>query len=61
MNTRFRLLRRGIRGNGFYCVDTRTGKRTSLHTADEEVAAQLVEAKNIAERQPSLNLQIAKA
>jgi hypothetical protein len=61
MNTRFRLIRRGIRGNGFYCVDTRTGKRTSLHTADEEVAAQVVEARNIAERQPSLNLQIAKA
>jgi len=61
MNTRFRSIRRGIRGNGFYCVDTRTGKRTSLNTTDQDAAKQLVEAKNIAERQPSLNLQIAKA
>lgn len=61
MSTRFRLIRRGIRGNGFYCVDTSTGKRTSLRTDDENVATQLVEARNIAERQPSLNLQIAKA
>jgi integrase len=61
MKTRYRLIRRGIRGNGFYCVDTHTRRRTSLHTTDEEVAAQLVEAKNISERQPNLNLQIAKA
>jgi DUF2075 family protein len=29
MKTRYRLIRRGIRGNAFYCVDTQTGKRTS--------------------------------
>jgi len=42
-------------------VDTRTGKRTSLRTGNEEDACQIVEAKNQAERQPMLNLQIAKA
>src|SRR6267378_4667359 len=61
MKTRYRLIRRGIRGGAFYCVDTRTGKRTSLRTGSEEEARQIVEAKNQAERQPVLNLQIAKA
>ena len=61
MKTRYRLIRRGIRGDRFYCVDTTTGKRTSLHTANEDEAQQLVEAKNNSERQPVLNLQIAKA
>ena len=27
MKTRYRLIRRGIRGGAFYCVDTQTGKR----------------------------------
>lgn len=61
MKTRYRLIRRGIRNNAFYCVDTTTGKRTSLGTADKDTARQIVEAKNQAERQPVLNLQIAKA
>jgi integrase len=61
MKTRYRLTRRGIRGNKFYCVDKATGKRTSLHTSDEEEARQIVEARNQSERQPVLNLQIAKA
>lgn len=61
MKTRYRLIRRGLRGNKFYCVDKRTGKRTSLHTANEEEARQIVEAKNQSERQPVLNLQIARA
>jgi integrase len=42
-------------------VDTTTGKRTSLRTANQEEARQIVEAKNQSERQPVLNLQIAKA
>jgi methionine synthase II (cobalamin-independent) len=42
-------------------VDTQTGKRTSLRTMDDDEAHQLIEAKNNAERQPVLNLQIAKA
>ncbi len=61
MKTRYRLSRRGIRGDRFYCVDTTTGKRTSLRTTNEDDARQIVEAKNKSERQPVLNLQIAKA
>jgi len=61
MNTRFRLIFRGVRGGMYYCVDKNTGKRTSLQTTNEDEARQIVEAKNIAERQPFLNLQIAKA
>jgi integrase len=61
MKTRYRLIRRGIRGGTFYCVDTKTGKRTSLAVHDEDAARQVIEARNQAERQPMLNLQIAKA
>jgi integrase len=42
-------------------VDTTTGKRTSLRTANEEEARQIIEARNQSERQPVLNLQIANA
>jgi integrase len=61
MKTRYRLIRRGIRGDMFYCVDTIARKRHSLHTCNEADARQLIEAKNNSERQPILNLQIAKA
>jgi integrase len=61
MTTRFRLIYRGIRSGMFYCVDKTTGKRTSLQTTDRDTAQQIVDAKNQAERQPVLNLQIAKA
>ena len=61
MKTRFRLIKRGVRGGLFYCVDTLTRKRLSLRTSDEDSARQIVLAKNQAERQPLLNLQIAKA
>ena len=61
MKTRYRLIRRGIRGNAFYCVDTQTGKRISLGTDNEETAEQIIAAKNQAEHQPALNLQIARA
>ena len=61
MKIRYRLIRRGVRGGGFYCVDNKTGKRTSLRTGSEDEASQIIEAKNQAERQPVLNLQIAKA
>src|SRR5882724_1828647 len=61
MKKRYRLLRRRSRGNLYYCVDTKTGSRTSLHTAEEDAAEQIVLARNQAERQPCLNLQIAKA
>jgi len=45
----------------FYCVDKATGKRFSLRTINKDEARQIVEAKNQAERQPLLNLQIARA
>jgi integrase len=61
MKARYRLIRRGIRGGAFYSVDTTTGKRTSLGTSDEDAATRIIAAKNEAERQPVLNLQIAKA
>ena len=61
MKTRYRLIRRGNRGGAFYCVDTQTGKRTSLRVASEDEAHQLIEAKNQSQRQPMLNLQIARA
>ncbi|HEY4246565.1 MAG TPA: hypothetical protein VGM64_06890 [Lacunisphaera sp.] len=61
MKTRYRLTRRGNRGDTFYCVDARTHKRTSLKTSDPKAARRIVEAKNQAEEQPALNLQLAKA
>ncbi|HUA39104.1 MAG TPA: tyrosine-type recombinase/integrase [Candidatus Sulfopaludibacter sp.] len=61
MKTRYRLICRGIRGGAYYCVDTTTGKRTSLGTTNADDAKQIIEAKNNSERQPVLNLQIAKA
>jgi hypothetical protein len=61
MKTRHRLTCRGLRGGKYYCVDTTTGKRASLRMANADEARQLVEAKNNSERQPVLNLHIAKA
>jgi hypothetical protein len=61
MKTRYRLFRRGVRGGVFYCVDAKTGKRTSLQTGIKDEARQVIEAKNQAERQPFINLQIARA
>src|ERR1017187_877584 len=61
MKTRFRLIHRGERGNQFYCVDSETGRRFSLKTKDRDAAEQVVLAKNQSLRQPTLNLQIAKA
>jgi hypothetical protein len=45
----------------FYCMDKTTGKRTSLQTTNRDEAQQVMDAKNQAERQPMLNLHIAKA
>jgi hypothetical protein len=61
MTNRYRLTRRGLRGDTFYCVDRNTGKRTSLKTTDAEEARQLVAAKNQAERLPALNIHLARA
>ena len=44
---RYRLICRGLRGGTFYCVDSRTGKRTSLgKDISEEEAQQIIYAKN---------------
>ncbi|MFI5337029.1 MAG: hypothetical protein ACHQ5A_09615 [Opitutales bacterium] len=61
MKARFRITRRGSRGGTLYCVDSQTGKRASLKTSDPRTARRIVEAKNEAEAQPALNLQLAKA
>src|SRR5580704_10300387 len=61
MNTRYRLIFRSSRGGMYYSVDKTTGKRASLGTTNEDEARQLIEARNQAERQPTLNLHIAKA
>jgi hypothetical protein len=61
MKTRYRLIHRGERGGLFHCVDSETGKRWSLKTRDRDAAEQIVLARNQALRQPTLNLQIAKA
>jgi integrase len=60
MQTRYRSICRGTRGGMFYCVDTETGKRTSLQTANEEHARRIIQSKNEALWQPA-NLQIVKA
>jgi hypothetical protein len=60
MKARYRLTTRGIRGSTFYCVDTQSGKRTSLQTKDRDAAKEIVLAKNQALRKPQLNLQLAK-
>jgi predicted house-cleaning noncanonical NTP pyrophosphatase (MazG superfamily) len=61
MKTHCRLIRRGVRNRAFYCVDTKTDKRASLQTGSEDEARQIIEAKNQAERQPLINLKIARA
>jgi integrase len=61
MKTRYRLIRRNSRGGMYYAVDKTTGKPSSLHTTNEDEAQQIIAAKNNSERQPVLNLQIAKA
>lgn len=61
MKNRYRLVQHGSRGGKFYCKDSLTGKRTTLATTDKDAAQQIVQAKNQAQRQPALNLQIARA
>jgi integrase len=58
MKTRFNLFRRaGV----FYTEDTATGKQTSLRTRVETEAKSLLNARNEAQRQPVLNLHLARA
>src|SRR5271156_2921616 len=58
MKTKSTLFRRG---EMFYMQDSATGKQTSLHTKDETEAKSLLEARNAAQRQPVLNLHLARA
>jgi integrase len=58
MKTRFNLFRRaGV----FYTEDTVTGKQTSLRTKDVTEAKSLLNARNAAQQQPTLNLHLARA
>ena len=45
----------------FYMQDSATGRQTSLRTKDETEAKSLLEARNAAQRQPVLNLHLARA
>ena len=58
MKSKFTLFRRGA---VFYMEDTATGKQTSLRTKDETEAKSLLNARNEAQRQPVLNLHLARA
>jgi len=60
MKQRFRLYRRSCSGR-FYLHDSVTGKQESLGTADRTEAVRLLHSKNEADRQPAINLQIARA
>jgi len=50
-----------LRGETYYSEDTVSGKQTSLRTKAKDVAVRLLNAKNEAEQQPAINLQIARA
>ena len=58
MKTKYTLFRRG---ETFYIQDRATGKQTSLRTMDETEARRLLDARNKAQRQPLLNLHLARA
>jgi integrase len=58
MKTKYTMFRRG---GVFYAQDSATGKQTSLRTKDETEAKSLLEARNAAQRQPVLNLHLARA
>jgi integrase len=60
MKQRFRLYRRSCSGR-FYIHDSVTGKQESLGTAERIEAERLLHSKNEADRQPAINLQIARA
>ena len=60
MKARFRLYRRKTSGR-FYIHDGLTGKQESLGTSDRTEARRLLHARNEAEQQPAVNLQIARA
>ncbi|HEV2692899.1 MAG TPA: tyrosine-type recombinase/integrase [Verrucomicrobiae bacterium] len=58
MKTKYTMF---LRGEMFYMQDSATGKQTSLRTKDEEEATSLLNARNAAQQQPTLNLHLARA
>ena len=60
MKQRFRVYRRK-RGGRFYVHDNVTGRQESLKTTDRTEALRVLHAKNEADKQPAINLQIARA
>lgn len=59
MKQRYRVFRRGW--GTYYYEDTETGQQQSLQTRDKYQARTVVHTMNEAQRQPMLNLQIARA
>ena len=58
MKTQFRMFaRHGI----VYCEDAQTRKQQSLKTRDRREATRLLHARNEAQVNPAMNLQIARA
>ncbi len=58
MKTKYTMFRRG---EMYYAQDSVTGKQTSLRTKDESEARRLLNARNEAQQQPTLNLHLARA
>ncbi|MCX6896213.1 MAG: tyrosine-type recombinase/integrase [Verrucomicrobia bacterium] len=58
MKTKYSMFRRG---GIYYSQDTATGQQKSLRTRDEAEATSLLYALNEAQRQPLLNLHLARA
>jgi len=52
------MVRLGDRGGMFYCKDSRTGSRTSLETKSRQEAVRLIQHKNEAEVNPTINRKI---
>jgi hypothetical protein len=50
-----------LRGTVYWVQDNDTRKQSSLGTRDHDEAERLLNAKNEAQRQPIINLQIARA
>ena len=59
MKQRYRIYRR--QAGVYYLLDSVTGKRESLNTKDSREATRLLHAKNEAQANPQINLQIARA
>jgi len=55
---RYQVVQLGNRNGMFYCKDTVTGSRTSLHTKNRKEAERLVHHKNETLRNPQINRQI---